>query len=388
MLTRDHERRPNFQLEHSDFRAHYEDVSVRTLHSIGRRWWLIGLVVALALALASAIIPLLPRKYSATALVYPNLFSDEQGKNVPRGSVDASSIVIGEARLISSDAVLRAAATRLGLDQAPEDAEPSAWSRPSWWPEQIWWPESQDWTSQGLDWLRLAYFPETYNHSALDRAIGMLRNKVDIAKDTRSYVISISYTANSPDEAATVVNTIVLEYLWDKVVQRRQDAVTAAKTELARQRAIYGEKHPKVLLAADELENARTALATAMNSEGTNRSAIVNEESVKLAIPNRTPTSPKGLVILALAAILGLLAGIGLAIWRDRPRPEPHPFVIGHPQFDLHSSSESEPRVVEEADAPPVRRRRAGYAKRKNGVGHQLPPPETAAGPQLFPPER
>lgn len=389
MLTRDHERRPNFQLEHSDFRAHYEDVSVRTLNSIGRRWWLIGLSVALALVLASAIIPLLPRKYSATALVYPNLFFDEQGKSAPRGSVDASSIVIGEARLISSDSVLRAAATRLGLDQEQEDAQPSL-PRPSWWPEQIWWPESLDWTSQGLDWLRLTYFPETYNHSALERAAAILRNKVDIAKDTRSYVISISYTANSPDEAATVVNTIVLEYLWDKVVQRRQEAVTAAKTELTRQRAIYGEKHPKVLLAADELETARTALATAMNAEGANRNAIVKEESVKLAIPNRTPTSPKGLVILVLAAIIGLLAGIGMAIWRDRRRPEPHPFVIGHPhgQLDLHAPGKSEPPPDDEVDVPPARRRRAGYAKRKNGVGHQLPPPETAAGPQLFPPER
>lgn len=389
MLTRDHERRPHFQLEHSDFRAHYENVSVRTLRSIGRRWWLIVLSVALAMALAGAIIPLMPRKYSATALVYPSLFSDEQGKTVPKGSVDASSIVIGEARLISSDGVLRAAAAQLGLDLEPDNAQPSWWSRPSWWPERLWWPEPHQWPSRHLDWLRVMYFPETYDHSAHDRAVAILRNKVEIAKDTRSYVISISYAARSADEAAKVVNTIVLEYLWDKVVQRRQDAVAAARNELTRLRSVFGDKHPKVLQAVDELDAARTALAAAANSEGGSRDAIVNEESVKLAIPNRTPTSPKGLVILGLSTVLGLLAGVGATLWRDRRHPEPPQFVIGHPQLDRRSRGESEPSgEVEAAETPRARRRRAGYAKRKNGVGHQLPPPETAAGPQMFPPER
>ena len=40
--------------------------------------------------------------------------------------------------------------------------------------------------------------------------------------------------------------------------------------------------------------------------------------SVKLALPNRTPTSPNGFMILGLSIMLGLLAGIGLAVWRDR----------------------------------------------------------------------
>ena len=40
--------------------------------------------------------------------------------------------------------------------------------------------------------------------------------------------------------------------------------------------------------------------------------------SVKLALPNRTPTSPKGFMILGLSIMLGLLAGIGLAVWLDR----------------------------------------------------------------------
>ena len=48
------------------------------------------------------------------------------------------------------------------------------------------------------------------------------------------------------------------------------------------------------------------------------RDAIMADGSVKLALPNRTPTSPKGFMILGLSIMLGLLAGIGLAVWRDR----------------------------------------------------------------------
>ena len=101
MLKFDHERRPNFQFERSDIRSHYEDVAAHILLSIGRHWRLLASLVALALALACIIIPLMPRKYSAEALIYPKLFSREQEKVVALASVDAAAIVTSEARLIA-----------------------------------------------------------------------------------------------------------------------------------------------------------------------------------------------------------------------------------------------------------------------------------------------
>src|SRR5262245_28298154 len=102
-MNLEREERPNFKLERSDFRPHYENVAVRTLLSIRRNWRLTGLAVMLALTTALVILPLLPRKYTATALVYPKLFSPAQEKSVARASIDASSIVNGEARLLVSD---------------------------------------------------------------------------------------------------------------------------------------------------------------------------------------------------------------------------------------------------------------------------------------------
>jgi uncharacterized protein involved in exopolysaccharide biosynthesis len=240
----------------------------------------------------------MPRKYSAEALIYPNLFSRDQGKTVALASVDAASIVTSEARLIRSDAILRAVVKRLGLDPVAAN--------------------SQSWATQGLDWVRAMLLPETRNHSPFDRTVSMLRNKVAVMNDTRSYLISISFTAPSADEAARVVNAFAIEYLRDKAVQRKLDAVNSAESELGRQLAVYGDKHPKALLAAEGLDAARASLKAAMSPQDGGQDDVTSDESVKLAVPNRTPTSPKGFVILGLSLLSALLAGIGLAIWRDR----------------------------------------------------------------------
>ena len=141
---------------------------------------------------------------------------------------------------------------------------------------------------------------------------------------SRSYLISISFTAPSADEAARVVNAFAIEYAREKSKQSIRDMVTTAEAELVRQRALNGERHPKVLQAADELSAVRAALAAGENAEGDGQDTIVADEGVTLAIPNRTPTSPKGSVTLGLALILGFLSGVGLAVWRDRLGFEPH----------------------------------------------------------------
>jgi uncharacterized protein involved in exopolysaccharide biosynthesis len=286
------------KFDRSDFRGHYEDVTARTLRSIGRHGGRIASLVAVAVALALALIPLMPRKYSAEALIYPDLFYREQGKTVALASVEAAALITSEARLIRSDTILRAVTKRLGL-------EPAA-------------TMSESWATQGLDWLRAMFLPETRRRSPFDRTVAMLRNEVSVMNDTRSYLISVSFTAPSADEAARVVNAFAIEYVRDKAIQRRLDTVNAAELELGRQLAVYGDKHPKTLQAAEGLNSARAALEAAMSPQDGGQDEVMSDQSVKLAIPNRTPTSPKGFVILGLSFLVALLAGIGLAIWSDR----------------------------------------------------------------------
>jgi len=266
-----------------------------------RHWRLIVSLVVLAVVMACLALPLMPRRYSATAFVSPNLYAQEQGKTVALVSVDATSIVNGEARLLLSDTALQAVVRRLRPDRAEQQLE----------------------GEQRLGWLRNLFFPETRVESRLDREIATLRSKVDIAKDTRSYLISISFTASSADQAARVVNAVALEYFRDKWIQRKRSAVSAAEAELARQLAVNGDKHPKVLQAADALDLARVDLKAFVNSSDDGQALVGPDEAVKLAVPNRTPTSPRGTVVLGLACLLGLLAGACLAIWRGRRELEP-----------------------------------------------------------------
>jgi uncharacterized protein involved in exopolysaccharide biosynthesis len=293
-LKFDYEKRPDFHFERPDYRTYYADLAAHTLRSILRRSGLIALVVALTVALACIIIPIMPRKYSAEALIYPNLFSREQEKIVALASVDATSFVTGEARLIRSDVFIRAVAKRLGQDTVSHS-----------------WPQT-------LDWVRDRLLPETRNHTPFDRLVSMLRNKVAVINDTRSYLISVSFTAPSADEAARVVNAFVIEYLRDKAIQRELDRLNSADAKLRQQLAVYGDKHPKALQAAEELDAVRAAFAAVMNPQDGDQGGAAGDQSVKLAVPNQTPTSPNGLAILALSLLAGLLAGIALAIRLDR----------------------------------------------------------------------
>jgi uncharacterized protein involved in exopolysaccharide biosynthesis len=263
-------------------------------------------------------IPIMPRKYTAEALIYPNLFSreqkNEQGKVVPLANVDAAAIVTGEARLLRSDAFLRVVAKRLG--QVPDATLPRSWAM------------------QNFDWLRATLLPETRSHSPFDRTVAMLRDKVAVMNDTRSYLIVISFTAPSADESARVVNAFVIQYVRDKAIQRQLDRVNSAEAALQQQMAVYGEKHPKALYATAELDAARVALEAVMNPQDGEQGDIAGEQSVRMAVPNQTPTSPNGFVILGLSFLSALLAGICLAIWLDRRRSTLSPAVVyqAHPQ--------------------------------------------------------
>lgn len=290
--------RPSSRPKHWDHREYYVDLAARTLSSIRKHRIFIVTCVSVAFMLACISMPLIPRKYSAEALISPNLFSTEREKAVAKASIDGAAMVTGEARAIRSDAILRAAAMRLGHD--PNDA--TSRSRPMLL----------------LDRFRAAWLPETLDYSSFDRAVARLRSRVVVTNDSRSYLISVSFSASSAEEAAQVVNAVVIEYLRDKVRQRRLSKVISAEAGLQERQAVYGEKHPKTLQAVADLEAERASLAAAMNQQDSDQYEVASDQDVKLAMPNHTPTSPKGFVIFGLSLLLALLASIGVAVWRDR----------------------------------------------------------------------
>jgi uncharacterized protein involved in exopolysaccharide biosynthesis len=294
------------RLDPSNLREHYEDVATNTLRSIGRHFRLIAALVAIALASASLVVSQLPRSYSSEALVYPNLFRGEEGtKTMPLATIDGAALVSSEAQYIRSPFMVRSVIKRLALDRDPEFVTPSSDFLP------------------GLNGVRAALLPETVVSAPLERAATRVAQRLKVMNDTRSYLISVSFTAASPEKAAAVANAFALEYIRAKTMQSMGDAVTAAGRELTRQSAIYGEKHPSIVQAKTELEAARMRFKAALNEPELARK-IAPGDAVTLGEPNPTPSSPKGIVILGLAFMSALISGIGLAVWFDRRKAKRH----------------------------------------------------------------
>ena len=158
----------------------------------------------------------------------------------------------------------------------------------------------------------------------MQRAAAHVAQRLKVVNHTRSYLIPRSFTAASLEKAAAVANAFALEFVRARTMQSMGDAVTAASRELARQSAIYGEKHPSIVQAKTELEAARMRFKAALNEPELAARKIAPGDAITLGEPNPTPSSPKGLVIFGLAFLLALISGIGLAVWFDRRKAERH----------------------------------------------------------------
>jgi capsular polysaccharide biosynthesis protein len=287
------------RLEKANLRAHYEELAVNSLQSVVRHRWLIAKLIAGALVLAALLVSVLPRKYTAEALVQAQLFArGETVSTTALASIDSASIVASEAHLIQSQAIARAVVKRLGLDSSHEFAAPTSL------------------LGRVTGVVRSAIFPETALSEPLERATRNVRAKLTVTRDTRSYVISIAFTATSPEAAANIANAFAIEYFNAKLKQRLSEAVAAATRELAQRSAIYGEKHPSYIRAVADLQAARQRLQAALDATIAND--VVAGEGVTLAEPNSAPSSPNGSAILGLAFVGALVFGMGLAVWLDR----------------------------------------------------------------------
>jgi uncharacterized protein involved in exopolysaccharide biosynthesis len=282
-------------LEASDLRGHYEDVTAKTLRSIARHIWVIVALVMLALTVAALLLWQLPRQYSVEVLVQPDLFlSEDSAKDAPVATVEGSSFINGETRLIRSPMIARAVVKRLGLDRDPEFAGP-----------------------RKLDWLRTAVLPLAINSSSLERATWRVGGKLEVVNDPRSYLISVSFTASTPKKAASVADAFALEYFRAKAMQRLADRVTATNRELAQQSARYGDKHPSIVQLRLKLETIRSRLQTVANSPAMSLRDIGGNGSFTRADPDPRPSSPNGFLIFGLAFALPVALAPWLAIWLD-----------------------------------------------------------------------
>lgn len=284
----------NIRVSNTSLRSHYEDVATDTIRSIVRWKYLIAACVLGAMVLAALLISILPRTYTAQALLYPDM-SSPGGKNSSlSASVSATALVSSEAKRIGSQEIAIGVVKRLGLD-----TDPAFMPAPS--------------GSDTLRKLRSIVMPESVHLTNIARAVAQLQRRLQVNSDSRTYVIAVSYTSKSPEFSATIVNAVVSEYLRSKEKDRRIRDAKAAEDNLIRLSATYGKRHPSVVKATASLAIAKRELQLPIDDFYLSQS-----DWTVLAEPNLMPSGPAGKLILGIAAVLGLLAGVCTAMLLDR----------------------------------------------------------------------
>ena len=173
--------------------------------------------------------------------------------------------------------------TRLGLANDPNTVEhPSLWGRAR--ALITFWQSS----------------PSSSATSATSRIAAGLLQQLDVTNDLKSLLIRVSYTSTSPEQSARIANAFAQAYL-------RTRAEKSAQQTLADLAATYGPKHPRVLRAQAQLEDA-------------SRSPIVSDSAQILAwaSPPVSPSGPNRRLIVAIAFICSFAAGTILALLLER----------------------------------------------------------------------
>ena len=152
--------------------------------------------------------------------------------------------------------------------------------------------------------------------SPRELAIAALMNRVTVTNEPRSYLISISFSANDPERAAIVANTVALEYLRAETAERVDRRLAAAEQEAAAVSLVYGSQHPARQHSEEKLKRLRESLdALRRGSDLADSSKFDGGSSLIPAQRDDVPSNPDVNLALGLASLVGLAIGVWMALY-------------------------------------------------------------------------
>jgi Mrp family chromosome partitioning ATPase len=276
----------------------YEAFAFDTMRSLWRKKYMLASFVAAGLVIAMLVIATAAKMYTATATIQFDFARMEATKFAPpSATMDAAVLVEGQAQILRSAALARRVVGRLKLDQDP------------------------DYTSSGpvgsiLDILRGRADGATSN---VERAAQRLARQLTVTNNGRTYLVTISMVAGSPERAALLANTYLSEYVKDHVLQRIREAEAAARSALADARSAYGERHPTIIQAKAALSAAEERLRAQENSNAELSDDLprVAGQTFLKAEPEWLPSGPNPFAVLGLGLIVPLLGGIAFVLFQE-----------------------------------------------------------------------
>lgn len=283
-----------------DLRDYYESVTLDLLRVLWRRRLLICATVLVTLAAAMTLLAALPRRYTAEALIQLDFVRQNPGVTAPAAAVEASALVESDVRYISSRPMTRRVARRfVSADAGVKIAKPEG-------------------LAGLLGALRQAVLPETIVTDPLEKASIEIEKRLRVANVTRAYLISITFTADTPQKAADVANAFAQEFFTERLLQELVRREAEAHQEVLKFSAIYGGQHPLLLAAQERFALTQSQLEEERQRLRATPSVPPAGIAFIAAQPVQTPSSPKGKLFLAFALLLGGAFGVGAALVADR----------------------------------------------------------------------
>ena len=325
-----------------------------TRADIARFLWrnLVTIAVPVGLAVGAALIYLMttPPIFTARAelLIDPKLPQAIRDGGVDAGGIFDAPQLESQIAVLRSERVAEEVVKSTDLDKDPEfngERQPSLWSRLM---------------GQGET-------PRLSADARTKHAVAAVRDKVDLRRIGASYAIEISFPSYSGEKSARIVNAVTSAYLNDLIearanaarqgsvwLEERVEQLRNQMNEAARRVQQFRASHDYRILkrtdgplggeapmnrgevpeaASTTLEELQSTAATYRKiyenfyqafTEAVQRESypVSNARIISTAIPPTSKSHPKTLLTLALAGLLGSIAGVALALIRntvDRP---------------------------------------------------------------------
>jgi uncharacterized protein involved in exopolysaccharide biosynthesis len=271
--------------------AHYDAMVRDVVH----RLWLwklwVGLAILGALAIATASLKYIGPSYTSEAIIQLDFNQNAPGSGSRGVVLEASALVDSAARILRARSTAEAVVTRLQLDQGQQFQTRSL-------PSQM--------LAHFRTFLGIADLPP----SPRERAVKTVMRQLQVSTDPRSYLIVISATSKTPEQAAALANTAAMHFLQEAALDKAKASRAAAAQELAAVAMTYGVRHYKYIQAQHQLEQLQARLDTMLKAMPADPDLL---QSLIPARPIFEPSGPNIPVFFAAAIAVALALCLWLA---------------------------------------------------------------------------
>lgn len=266
----------------------------RFLLTLKARWLTAVLVLATVMGVTALVSALLPKQYTATAMVLVDIKSADPlaVSSSQQQSGQAAAYMATQVDLIQSERVARAVMTALGMSRDPNDATHQLWRNKTGGVGDF-----EEWQA------------------------ARMKKKLDVRPTKESGVISIGYTADDRQSAAKIANAYVQAYVDTGLALRLEPArsnttffderATQLRTGLEAAQAklsAFQRQHGLLTVGADERLDVETARLNELSSQLVSLQAQTGEsgsrQSQAIANPEKAPEVINNPVISSLSAEL------------------------------------------------------------------------------------